>query len=116
MRVMMVVARGLSYQVNEWISHRQYANVDKMDFEHPLTRLVWLTSFVSIAATYAASYVLIRGLGDRSLWWKLSTVSTCGTLAGAIIPELLKIFTTMNSKHLAAVVTCSSDGTASLHI
>ena len=116
MRVMMVVASGLSYQVNEWISHRQYANVDKMDFEHPLTRLVWLTSFVSIAATYAASYVLIRGLGDGSLWWKLSTVITCGTLAGAIIPELVKIFTSMNSKHVAEVVTCSREGGASLNI
>ena len=116
MRVMMVVASGLSYQVNEWISHRQYANVDKMDFEHPLTRLVWLTSFISIAATYAASYVLIRGLGDGSLWWKLSTVITCGTLAGAIIPELVKIFTSMNSKHVAEVVTCSREGGASLNI
>jgi K(+)-stimulated pyrophosphate-energized sodium pump len=116
MRVMMVVASGLSYQVNEWISHRQYANADKMDFEHPLTRLVWLTSFVSIAATYAASYVLIRGLGDGSLWWKLSTVITCGTLAGAIIPELVKIFTSMNSKHVAEVVTCSKEGGASLNI
>ncbi len=116
MRVMMVVASGLSYQVNEWISHRQYVNADKMDFEHPLTRLVWLTSFVSIAATYAASYVLIRGLGDGSLWWKLSTVITCGTLAGAIIPELVKIFTSMNSKHVAEVVTCSREGGASLNI
>src|SRR2546422_3538864 len=116
MRVMMVVASGLSYQVNEWISHRQYANVDKMDFEHPLTRLVWLTSFVSIAATYAASYVLIRGLGDGSLWWKLSTVITCGTLAGAVIPGLVKIFTSMNSKHVAEVGTCSKEGGASLNI
>jgi K(+)-stimulated pyrophosphate-energized sodium pump len=116
MRVMMVVASGLSYQVNEWISHRQYANADKMDFEHPLTRLVWLTSFISIAATYAASYVLVRGLGDGSLWWKLSTVITCGTLAGAIIPELVKIFTSMNSKHVAEVVTSSKEGGASLNI
>src|SRR2546428_11199684 len=85
-----------------------------MDFEHPLTRLVWLTSFVSITATYGASYVLIRGLGDGSLWWKLSTVITCGTLAGAIIPELVKIFTSMNSKHVAGGVTCSREGGASL--
>src|SRR2546426_1166520 len=116
MRVMMVVASGLSYQVNEWISTRQYANADKMDFEHPLTRLVWLTSFVSIAATYGASYVLIRGLGDGSLWWKLSTVITCGTLAGAVIPEMVKIFTSMNSKHVAEVVTSSKEGGASLNI
>ncbi|HMI32000.1 MAG TPA: sodium-translocating pyrophosphatase [Candidatus Limnocylindrales bacterium] len=116
MRVMMVIASGLSYQVNEWISHKQYVNADKMDFEHPLTRLVWLTSFVSIAATYAASYVLIRELGDGSLWWKLSTVITCGTLAGAVIPELVKIFTSMNSKHVAEVVTSSKEGGASLNI
>ncbi len=116
MRVMMIVASGLSYQVNEAISKSQYVNADKMDFEHPLTRLVWLTSFVSIAATYAASYVLIRGLGDGSLWWKLSTVITCGTLAGAIIPELVKIFTSMNSKHVAEVVTSSREGGASLNI
>src|SRR5256712_2054322 len=87
-----------------------------MDFEHPLTRLVWLTSFVSIAATYGASYVLIRGLGDGSLWWKLSTVITCGTLAGAVIPEMVKIFTSMNSKHVAEVVTSSKEGGASLNI
>src|SRR5256712_14015582 len=87
-----------------------------MDFEHPLTRVVWLTSCVSIAATYAASYVLLRGLGDGSLWWKLSTVITCGTLAGAVIPELVKIFTSMNSKHVAEVVTSSKEGGASLNI
>ncbi len=116
MRVMMMVASGLSYQVNEAISKAQYVNVDKMDFEHPLTRLVWLTSFVSIALTYGASYVLIRGLGDGSLWWKLSTVITCGTLAGAVIPELVKIFTSMNSKHVAEVVTSSREGGASLNI
>src|SRR2546426_7244102 len=116
MRVMMIVASGLSYQVNEAISKSQYQNADKMDFEHPLTRLVWLTSFVSIAATYGASYVLIRGLGDGSLWWKLSTVITCGTLAGAVIPEMVKIFTSMNSKHVAEVVTSSKEGGASLNI
>jgi K(+)-stimulated pyrophosphate-energized sodium pump len=76
MRVMMVVASGLSYQVNEMMSKSQYENVDKMDFEHPLTRLVWLTSFVSIALTYLVSYILIPDLGDGSLWWKLSTVIT----------------------------------------
>jgi K(+)-stimulated pyrophosphate-energized sodium pump len=116
MRVMMVVASGLSYQINERLSHAQYANVDKMDFEHPLTRLVWLTSFVSIALTYVSSYVLIRGLGDGSLWWKLSTVITCGTLAGAIIPEMVKVFTSTNSRHVAEIVTSSREGGASLNI
>jgi len=116
MRVLMIVASGFSYQVNESLSKGQYENADHMDFEAPLTRLVWLTSFVSIALTYAASYVLIRGLGDGSLWWKLSTVITCGTLAGAVIPELVKIFTSMNSKHVAEVVTSSKEGGASLNI
>jgi K(+)-stimulated pyrophosphate-energized sodium pump len=87
-----------------------------MNYEHPLTRLVWLTSFVSIALTYVVSYVLIAGLGDGTLWWKLSTVITCGTLAGAIIPELVKIFTSMHSKHVEEVVTSSKEGGASLNI
>jgi len=87
-----------------------------MDFEHPLTRLVWLTSFVSIALTYVVSFVLVRGLGDGSLWWKLSTVITCGTLAGAVIPELVKVFTSMHSAHVREVVTSSRQGGASLNI
>jgi K(+)-stimulated pyrophosphate-energized sodium pump len=116
MRVVMMVASGLSYQINEALSKAQYENADHMDFEAPLTRLVWLTSFISIALTYLASYVLIRQLGDGSLWWKLSSVITCGTLAGAIIPELVKIFTSMNSKHVAEIVTSSKEGGASLNI
>jgi len=116
MRVMMIVASGLSYQINEAWSKAEYGNADKMDFEHPLTRLVWLTSFISIALTYVVSYLLIHGLGDGSLWWKLSTVITCGTLAGAVIPELVKIFTSMHSKHVQEVVTSSREGGASLNI
>jgi K(+)-stimulated pyrophosphate-energized sodium pump len=116
MRVMMVVASGFSYLVNEALSKAQYQDVATMDYEAPLTRLVWLTSFVSIALTYLASYLLIRGLGDGSLWWKLSTVITCGTLAGAVIPELVKIFTSTRSKHVAEIVTASREGGASLNI
>jgi K(+)-stimulated pyrophosphate-energized sodium pump len=116
MRVLMIVASGVSYQINEWVSRRQYAHADEMDFEHPLTRLVWLTSFVSIVLTYAASYLLIRGLADGTLWWKLSTVITCGTLAGAVIPELVKVFTSMNSRHVQEIVTSSREGGASLNI
>jgi K(+)-stimulated pyrophosphate-energized sodium pump len=112
----MIVASGLSYQINEAWSKAEYGNADKMDFEHPLTRLVWLTSFISIALTYVVSYLLIQGLGDGSLWWKLSTVITCGTLAGAVIPELVKIFTSMHSKHVQEVVTSSREGGASLNI
>ena len=83
-----------------------------MNFEHPLTFLVWLTSIVSVALTYVVSYVLIAGLGDGTLWWKLSTIITCGTLAGAIIPEVVKVFTSVNSRHVREVVTSSREGGA----
>jgi K(+)-stimulated pyrophosphate-energized sodium pump len=116
MRIVMVIASGASYLINEALAKSQYKNVDKMDYEHPLTRLVWLTSIVSVALTYLASYLLIPDLGDGSLWWKLSTVITCGTLAGAIIPELVKIFTSTNSGHVREVVTSSREGGASLNI
>jgi len=87
-----------------------------MNFEAPLTSLVWLTSLISVAITYAVSYVLISELGDGSLWWKLSTVITCGTLAGAIIPELVKVFTSVDSGHVREVVTASREGGPSLNI
>src|SRR5213082_2054048 len=93
MRVLMIVASGGSYLINETIQRGRYAHADRMNFEAPLTFLVWLTSLVSVLLTYFASWELIRDLGDGTLWWKLSTVITCGTLAGAIIPELVKIFT-----------------------
>ncbi|MGE0480791.1 MAG: sodium-translocating pyrophosphatase [Phycisphaerae bacterium] len=117
MRVIMVIASGVSYQVNEFFATAKYGNADNMNFEAPLTSLVWLTSFVSIGLTYAASYVLIPSIaGDTTLWWKLSTVITCGTLAGAIIPELVKIFTSTGSQHTREVVTSSEQGGASLNI
>src|SRR5438045_8746707 len=88
-----------------------------MNYETPLTTLVWLTSVVSIAATYIVSYLLIPDLGgDPSLWWKLSTVITCGTIAGAVIPELVKVFTSTDSAHVREVVTASREGGASLNI
>jgi len=116
MRIVMVIASGLSYFVNEAMAKGKYGTVDKMNFEAPLTMLVWLTSIVSVVATYAASYLLIPNLGDGSLWWKLSTVITCGTLAGAIIPELVKVFTSTESSHVREVVTSSKEGGASLNI
>src|SRR5690606_1920416 len=89
MRIVMVIASGASYLINEAMAVSYYRNADKMNFEKPLTRLVWLTSVVSVGLTYAASYLLIHDLGsDDSLWWKLSTIISFGTLAGAIIPEL----------------------------
>ena len=87
-----------------------------MNFEAPLTSLVWLTSIVSVALTYIVSYLLIPQLGDGTLWWKLSTVITCGTLAGAIIPELVKIFTSVESRHVREIVISSREGGASLNI
>ncbi|HEX4772799.1 MAG TPA: sodium/proton-translocating pyrophosphatase, partial [Bryobacteraceae bacterium] len=93
MRVMMVVSSGASYWINGLIARARYSNADEMNYEAPLTSLVWLTSLTSIAATYILSYAMIPDLGgDTSLWWKLSTVITCGTLAGAVIPELVKVF------------------------
>lgn len=116
MRVMMVIVSGLSYLINEAIAKGRYGNADKMDFEHPLTFLVWLTSVVSIIVTYAVSYLLIKDLGDGTMWWKLSSIITCGTLAGAIIPEAVKIFTSTNSAHVREVVTSSREGGPSLNV
>jgi len=116
MRVMMIVASALSYFLNEAMARGRYGSVDKMNFEAPLTTLVWLTSIVSVVITYAVSYLLIPALGDGTLWWKLSTVITCGTLAGAIIPELVKVFTSVESGHVKEVVSSSREGGASLNI
>ena len=117
MRVMMVVASAVSYFINEAMAKATYANVEKMDFEHPLTRLVILTSVISVVSTFIVSYFMIPNLGgDPSLWWKLSGVITCGTAAGAIIPELVKVFTSTNSRHVREVVTSSREGGASLNI
>jgi K(+)-stimulated pyrophosphate-energized sodium pump len=116
MRVMMIVASAGSYLLNEAVAKARYGNVSKMNFEAPLTSLVWLTSIISVVATYVVSYVLIPQLGDGTLWWKLSTIITCGTLAGAIIPELVKVFTSTESSHVKEVVSSSREGGPSLNI
>ncbi len=117
MRVLMVITSAVSYFINEAVAKGRYGNADKMNFEAPLTSLVWLTSILSVAVTYAVSYVLIPSLGgDTTMWWKLSTIITCGTLAGAIIPELVKVFTSTESRHVREVVTASREGGASLNI
>src|SRR5437016_11963739 len=87
-----------------------------MNFEAPLTSLVWLTSFVSVAMTFAISWLIIPDIGDGTQWWKLSAIITCGTLAGAIIPEVVKVFTSTDSGHVREVVTSSKEGGASLNI
>src|SRR5438477_528569 len=117
MRVMMVISSAVSYLLNAAYAKSKYANADKMNFEAPLTTLVWLTSVVSIIATYIVSRLLIPNLGgDPTLWWKLSLVITCGTLAGAIIPEFVKVFTSVTSRHVREIVTSSREGGASLNI
>jgi K(+)-stimulated pyrophosphate-energized sodium pump len=117
MRVMMIVASALSYFVNEAMAKGRYANAQAMNFEQPLTSLVWITSIVSVVLTYVVSYLMIPTLGgDASLWWKLSSIITCGTLAGAVIPELVKVFTSTESSHVKEVVTSSREGGASLNI
>ena len=116
MRVLMIVASGASYLINDALARARYGGVTRMNFEAPLTSLVWITSVVSIVMTYAASFLLIQGLGDGSLWWKLSTVITLGTLAGAIIPELVKVFTSTKSGHVREVVASAREGGASLGI
>jgi K(+)-stimulated pyrophosphate-energized sodium pump len=116
MRIMMIIASGASYVMNEAVAKARYASASTMNFEAPLTSLVWLTSIVSVVLTYVVSYVLIADLGDGSLWWILSTIITCGTLAGAILPELVKVFTSVESSHVREVVTSSREGGASLNI
>jgi K(+)-stimulated pyrophosphate-energized sodium pump len=117
MRVMMVIASALSYFINGAMAKGKYLNADKMNYESPLTILVWLTSVVSIIITYVVSWLMIPELGgDTSLWWKLSTVISCGTLAGALIPEFVKVFTSVESRHVREVVTSSREGGPSLNI
>ena len=116
MRIMMVGASIVSYLANSAIARARYAAARTMNFEAPLTSLVWLTSIVSIVLTFLVSYLLIPDLGDGSLWWKLSAIISCGTLAGAVIPELVKIFTSTESAHVREIVTASREGGASLNI
>jgi K(+)-stimulated pyrophosphate-energized sodium pump len=115
-RAVMLVASALSYHLSEFWAKRTLAGKD-FDFEKPLTNLVWITSIISIALTFAATYVLLDGNGiDSSLWWKLSIIISCGTLAGALIPELVKVFTSTKSAHVQEVVTSSREGGPSLNI
>jgi len=117
MRIAMLVASAAAYFINAAVAKARYANVDKMNFESPLTSLVWLTSFISIAMTFAISAVIIPSLGDDTTqWWKLASIISCGTLAGAVIPELVKAFTSTESRHVREVVTSAEEGGASLGI
>ena len=115
-RIMMIGASVGSYVINETISKARWSDADAMDFEAPLTSLVWITSIASVALTFVVSRFLVPDLGDGSMWWKLSAIISVGTLAGAIIPEMVKIFTSTNSAHVREIVAASREGGASLNI
>jgi K(+)-stimulated pyrophosphate-energized sodium pump len=117
MRVAMLLSSSAAYFLNGLIAKAKYENADEMDYEAPLTSLVWITSIVSIILTYIVSYLMIPVIaGDTTLWWKLASIISCGTLAGALIPELVKVFTSTNSAHVQEVVTSAKEGGASLGI
>ena len=116
MRLVMIFASAASYWVNAAIAKSKYSNVTEMNFEKPLITLVWLTSIVSIILTYIASWYLISTLGDGTMWWKLASIITCGTIAGALIPELVNRFTSTECAHVRNVVQCTKEGGAALNI
>ncbi|MGH9374635.1 MAG: sodium-translocating pyrophosphatase [Terriglobia bacterium] len=116
-RVAMLIAAAAAYFINSVIAKARYSAASHFNFESPLSSLVWITSFASIGLTYAVSALTIPNLGgDPTLWWKLSTIVSCGTLAGAIIPELVKVFTSTESRHVKEVVSSAKEGGASLDI
>jgi K(+)-stimulated pyrophosphate-energized sodium pump len=116
MRVAMLLSSSGAYFLNTAIASAKYKDSDEMDFETPLTSLVWITSIVSIILTFIVSYLMIPTLGDGTLWWKLASIISCGTLAGALIPELVKVFTSTKSTHVKEVVKSAQEGGASLGI
>jgi K(+)-stimulated pyrophosphate-energized sodium pump len=114
-RVAMLVAAVAGYYINELIASARYGKAREFNFEAPLTSLVWITSVVTIAATYPVTYVLLSNLGgDPTLWWKLATIASCGTVAGALIPELVKVFTSTEARHVQEVVASAKEGGAAL--
>ena len=114
-RVAMLVAAVAGFYINDMISKARYSKAEEMDFEAPLTSLVWITSVVTIAVTYPVTYFLLSNLGgDPTLWWKLATITSCGTVAGALIPELVKVFTSTKAKHVQEVVASAREGGAAL--
>jgi len=116
MRLVMIFASSGSYWINAAIAKARFENVDKMDFEKPLLSLVWLTSFVSIGLTYLVSWLVLPNLGGGSMWWKFASIITCGTIAGALIPELVNMFTAVKSAYVQNIVNASRKGGAPLTI
>src|SRR5579875_1426896 len=116
-RIVMLIAAAAAYYINAAIARARYAHAERMNFEMPLTTLVWITSFASIGLTYLVSAFIVPNLGgDPTMWWKLSTLVSCGTLAGALIPELVKVFTSTESRHVKEVMASAREGGASLDI
>lgn len=124
MRILMVFTSIFSYKINQFIAKARYENVERFNFEGPLTALVWVTSIISIIVTYITSFILLSNnslvgtseLYTSDLWWKLATIISFGTFAAAIIPEFTKIFTSSQSAHVNEVVISSKEGGASLNI
>lgn len=116
MRLIMIIASGFSYEINWFFSKSRYANATKMNYEDPLGSLVIITSVVSIAFTYVVSYFLLPTIGDGSMWWKLASIISCGTIAGALIPELVKFFTSTESIFVQNIVNSSKKGGTMLNI
>ena len=116
MRLVMLIASAVSYWINDIRAKAKYLNADEMNFEAPLISLVWITSFVSIGLTYLVSYLVIPTMGDGTMWWKLASIITCGTLAGAIIPEIVNIFTSTKSAYVQNIVNSTRKGGAPLCI
>ncbi len=116
MRVAMLLSSAGAYFLNAVIAKAKWGNAEEMNFETPLTSLVWITSITSIILTFIVSRLMIPDLGDGTVWWKLASIISCGTLAGAVIPELVKVFTSTDSSHVREVVTSANEGGASLGI
>ena len=117
MRILMIITSVVAFWFNGFISNAKYDKKEDIDFEKPLTNLVWITSIFSIIVTYIASYVLIPDInGNREMWWILSTIISCGTLGAALIPEFTKIFTSPKSAHVQEIVSAGKEGGASLTI
>ena len=117
MRIGMIVTSSLGYGINQLIARARFLKSSRMNFEHPLTSLVWISSFISIIMTFGLSYVLIPEImGNTDLWWQLGIIISCGTFAGALIPEMVKVFTSTESKHVHEVLNASREGGASLNI
>ncbi len=117
MSLAMIVTSALAYFINEMLAKATYGNADKMNFEHPLTFLLWLTSALSMVITFGLTYLFLGNISAHpNLWWQLAAIVSCGTLAGALIPEVIKVFTSTDSRHVREVVEASREGGGSLNV